>query len=142
MFERILSFIAQAAPPSPAPTQPPSPAPTQPTSPGAHPCGELGGLIPLFVIMFGIMYVLMILPQRRREKKRRLMLSALKKNDHILTIGGVYGIITSVKDDRITIRIDDNKDVKLTVTPSSIASVISREKEEEESEEAEDKEEK
>jgi preprotein translocase subunit YajC len=125
VFEGISGFLAQAAP----------------TSPGTQPaCGGDAWSLPfLFVILFGIMYVFMILPQRRREKQRQRMLTALRKNDHIITIGGVYGVITSIKDDRITIRVDDNKDVKLIVTPSAVASVISREKEEEEKEEAENR---
>lgn len=138
MIERISGFLAQV-PTSPAPT---SPAPTQPSSTGGQQaCGDLGGLIPLFIILFGIMYVFMILPQRRREKQRQRMISALKKNDHIVTIGGVYGVITGIRDDRITI-IDDNKNVKLTVTPSAMASVRSTEKEEGEKEEGQDKQDK
>ncbi|MFH1421102.1 MAG: preprotein translocase subunit YajC [Planctomycetota bacterium] len=92
--------------------------------------GDFLSILPLFIILFIIMYVFMILPQRRREKQRKAMLSALKKNDHVLTIGGIHGIITNIKDDRITIRIDDNKDVKLTVTSSSIASITSKEEKE------------
>jgi len=115
VFEGMFISLAQAAPP------------------GQSAGGGIMPLILLFVVLFGIMYVFMILPQKRREKQRRQMISSLRKNDHIVTIGGVYGVVTSLKDDRITIRVDDNKDVKLTVTPNAVASV-SRPKEDDEEE--------
>ncbi len=63
---------------------------------------QLFTLAPL-ILMFGIMYVILILPQRKREKKTREMLNALKVGDNITTIGGIMGRIINIKDDEITI---------------------------------------
>lgn len=55
------------------------------------------------VLLFGIMFVILILPQRRREKKTKQMLSALKVGDNIITIGGIMGKVVNIKDDELTI---------------------------------------
>jgi len=95
--------------------------------------GQAGGgggaysTIFLFVILFGIMYVFLIMPQKQRDKKHRAMLSELKKNDRVVTAGGVHGIIMSVKDGTATLKVDDDKDVKITVNLASIAQVVPKE---------------
>ncbi|RCX13829.1 protein translocase subunit yajC [Anaerobacterium chartisolvens] len=63
---------------------------------------QLITLVPL-VLMFGLMYVILILPQRKKEKKTREMLNALKVGDNVTTIGGVMGRVVNIKDDEITI---------------------------------------
>jgi preprotein translocase subunit YajC len=102
----------------------------------AETTGQVGGggspysTIFLFVILFGIMYVFLIMPQKQRDKKHRAMLSELKKNDRVVTAGGVHGIIMSVKDSTAILKVDDDKDVKITVNLASIAQVVSREEQE------------
>jgi len=78
----------------------------------------------LFVILFGIMYVFLIMPQKKRDKKHRAMLSELAKNDRVVTAGGIHAIVMSVKDDAAILKIDDDKDIKITVSLGSIAHVI------------------
>lgn len=87
----------------------------------------------LFVILFGIMYVFLILPQKQRDKKHRAMLSEIKKNDRVVTAGGMHGIIMSVKDGAAILKVDDDKDVKITVNLASIAQVVPKEEPEAES---------
>lgn len=53
--------------------------------------------------IFLIMYLILIRPQRKKEKKTREMLNALKVGDDIITIGGIIGKIVNIKDDEITI---------------------------------------
>ena len=75
------------------------------TNTGTQSAGGLGALatfLPL-ILMFGLMYVIIILPQKRREKKTRSMLDALMVGDKITTIGGITGKIVNIKDDEITI---------------------------------------
>lgn len=55
------------------------------------------------VLVFGVMYAVLIIPQRKREKKTREMLNALQVGDHILTIGGVSGVVRNISDDDVTI---------------------------------------
>ena len=57
------------------------------------------------LIMVLVMYFLMIRPERKRRKKEKAMLDALKRGDRICTIGGIYGTIVDIKDDTITLTV-------------------------------------
>ena len=57
------------------------------------------------LIMVVLMYFLMIRPERKRRKKEKAMLDALKRGDRICTIGGIYGTIMDIKDDTITLAV-------------------------------------
>ena len=129
-------------PDAPQPVAPPpavAPAPaaqtTQPSAPvgtGApsSPFGSLGSILP-FVLMIPLFWFLLIRPQQKQQKERRALLEALKKNDQVLTIGGVYGTVMAVSDDQVTLKIDDTKDVRIRIARGSIQGVVkSKEKEE------------
>ena len=62
------------------------------------------GIIFYLLFFFGVMYLIVFLPQRKREKKTRAMLGALKVNDTVTTLGGVTGKIINIKDDEVTIQ--------------------------------------
>lgn len=76
-----------------------------------------------------LFYVMMVRPNQRKEKERKSLLESLKKNDHVVTIGGIKGVIASVNqgDDEIVLRVDETTGAKLRVMRSSIARVISAE---------------
>ena len=74
--------------------------------------------VPL-LIMLGIFYFLLIAPMRKRQKQQDQMIKDLKTGDHVLTVGGIYGTIVGIKDDRLTLRIADQ--VKVNVAKSSIS---------------------
>ena len=65
-------------------------------------------------------------PQQQQEKKRRAMIDGLKKNDKVLTTGGIYGTVISVdaENDKVVLRVDDERGVKLAFTRASVARVI------------------
>jgi preprotein translocase subunit YajC len=65
------------------------------------------------VLMFAAMYFLLIAPQRKKQKEHEKMLGTLGTGDDIVTTGGIYGTITSVKDDRFTVRIGENVKVEV-----------------------------
>ena len=99
---------------------------------GAAPAGGqpaagpgLGGMMIPLVLMFVVMYFLMIRPQSKQRKERELMISNLKKNDHVQTSAGIYGIIKQVKaeDPYLVLCIDERKDVCIRVSKSSIVSL-------------------
>ena len=73
-----------------------------------------------------IFYMLLIRPQRIEQQKRQAMLEAVKKNDRVVTIGGVYGVVTNVQreSDEITLRVDENNNTRIRVTMGAIARVI------------------
>ncbi|MFH1837601.1 MAG: preprotein translocase subunit YajC [Candidatus Omnitrophota bacterium] len=76
------------------------------------------GFMPI-ILIFVIFYFLLIRPQKKQQKEHGEMLNALKKNDEVVTSGGIYGTIVNIQDDVITLRVDDNTRVK--VQKSSIS---------------------
>jgi preprotein translocase subunit YajC len=84
------------------------------TSPAA---GGQGGSqymsIVMLVAIVGIFYFLMIRPQQKRAKEHKNFLENLKKGDKIITSGGLYGTITGITDDAITIEIAEKVRVKV-----------------------------
>jgi preprotein translocase subunit YajC len=82
-----------------------------------------------FLIMAPIpllFYFLFIRPQQQTEQKRRSMIDTIKKNDKVLTTGGMYATVVSVDatQDKVVLRVDDDRGVKLAFTRASIARVI------------------
>jgi preprotein translocase subunit YajC len=80
------------------------------------------------VFIFAIFYVLMILPQQRRQKKWQAMLDQLKTGDRITTSGGLRGTIMALKDDSIHLRVPPNN-LLLEVTKASVVQVTTSEDE-------------
>ena len=68
------------------------------------------------------MFAIMIIPQRRRDKKVKDMLGNLKTGDRVRTIGGVYGTIATIKDDTVILLVGPDK-VKLVFARGAIAQV-------------------
>jgi preprotein translocase subunit YajC len=66
-----------------------------------------------FVLIFVIFYFLLILPQQKRQKKLKAMLEALKKGDKIVTSSGIWGTITNLGKDTVTVQIADNTKIKV-----------------------------
>lgn len=82
-------------------------------------------LLPFLAIGF-LFYFLLIRPQRQEQSRRKEMLSTVKKNDRVITAGGIYGVVTNVhaEADEVTIKVDESTNTKLRITLSSIARVI------------------
>jgi len=76
------------------------------------------------ILIFVIFYFLLIRPQQKRAKEHRNLLSNLKEGDEVLTNGGIYGKITGIKDDKITVEISDK--VRVKVSRGHIAGVVHR----------------
>lgn len=85
--------------------------------------GGLVGLILPLVLMFAIFYFLLIRPQQKKQKTRTSMLSALKKGDKVVTIGGLHGTIMEITDDIVVLRVNDV--TKLTFDRGSISHAVS-----------------
>ena len=81
----------------------------------------LGMLLPL-VLMFVVFYFFLIRPQKKKDKKVKDMLAALKPGDRICTIGGIYGTIKSIKDDTIELSVG-REDTKMIVARWAIRNV-------------------
>jgi preprotein translocase subunit YajC len=74
------------------------------------------------LLIFGVFYFLLILPQQRRQKKWQAMLSELKTGDRVVTSGGLKGTIFSIKEDSVTLRVPPDN-LKLEVSRGSIVTV-------------------
>lgn len=107
MIFASLLMSAQQAQPSPAPRG-----------------NMLTALLP-FVLVFGIFYLLIILPQRKKQKKHQDMVTNLKPGDRVITTGGIFGTVMGVQPDRIELKISAN--VKIDITKSAIGVILAAE---------------
>jgi preprotein translocase subunit YajC len=77
------------------------------------------GMIILLVVIFGVFYILMIRPQRRRQKEHQEMMQTLQKGDRVITAGGIFGTIDSLSDDSVVIKTEGGS--LLRVSRGSVA---------------------
>jgi len=77
----------------------------------------------LWIVGIGaLMYFMMIRPQRKQQKAKTAMMGSLKKGDRVLTVGGIYGIVRAVKDDKVTLEIASEVYVQFSKT--AIGSIL------------------
>jgi len=89
--------------------------------------GFLQTPLPALILVFGVFYFLLIRPQQKRQKEHKDMVEALKKNDRVVTSGGLYGRIIEVSADSVTLEIAQG--VQVRHERSQIGSVQSQKKE-------------
>jgi len=87
--------------------------------------GFPGGIIPMMVIMFAIIYFLMIRPEQKKQKARQNMIKNVKKGDKVVTLGGIYGVVNNIKENTVMVKVTDS--TVLELTKSAISSVLSDE---------------
>src|SRR3989338_11247311 len=87
---------------------------------GASGAAMLANFLPI-ILIFAIFYFMLIRPQQKKQKDFEKMLKEVKKNDEVVTNGGIHGTILNVKDDTLTLKIDDN--VKIEINKSAIGYV-------------------
>lgn len=79
---------------------------------GGGPGQALVGLAPLIAV-FGVFYFLLIRPQQQKQKEHEQQLANLKKNDEVVTAGGLYGKVVALEDHVVTVEIASNVKVKV-----------------------------
>ncbi len=85
--------------------------------------GAGGALLHQFMLMaiiLGVFYFIWFRPQSQERKKRQELLSKIKKNDRVYTSGGIYGTVMSVKDDEVTLRVDEDTNARIRVMRQAI----------------------
>jgi len=94
----------------------------------AAPAPGIGGSLPMLLplLLIPVLYFVMIRPQQKRQKQWQEMLGTVKAGDRITTSGGIRGIILSIKDDSVIIRVAPDN-VKMEVVKNAIASVTTQE---------------
>jgi preprotein translocase subunit YajC len=95
------------------------------TAPGAGGPGPLMTVFP-FILIFVIMYFMVIRPQQKKAKAHQELLNKLKKNDEVMTSGGIYGKVVDLKETVVTLEVAPN--VRIRVHRPQISAVISAEK--------------
>jgi preprotein translocase subunit YajC len=82
---------------------------------------------PLVVISILFYFFLIRSPMKKQEAERQALLSAMKKNDKVVTSGGIIGIVASIKEkeDEVTLKVDESSNVRLRVLKSSIVKIVS-----------------
>ncbi len=101
-------------------------------APADAPGGSPLLLIVWLVLIVGVFYFLVMRPQKKRDNERKAMLSKLQKGDRILTIGGIYGDVVTVKEDYVLVQVDKERGVTLKMNRTAINSVVTPESAEQE----------
>ena len=100
-------------------------APAQPTSTPQQPPSSAAFLLPAMMIALVVFLLLSSRSQRKREERQRQELhNSLAKNDRVLTIGGVIGTVTAVKDDQVIVKVDESTNTKMTFLKTAIQRII------------------
>ena len=82
-----------------------------------------GMLIMWLVIMFGMMYFLMIRPQKKEQKKLQAMLNDLAVGDAVVTTSGFYGVVIDITDDDVIVEFGNNKNCRIPMQKAAIAAI-------------------
>ena len=80
------------------------------------------------IFMFVIIYMLLFRGPRKKQQQHKQMVQALAKNDKVRTIGGIIGTVVDIKDDEITLKVDESNNTKIKVLPSAIGRNVTKEK--------------
>ena len=86
----------------------------------AAPAAQGGGLSMwvMLILIFGVMWLFMIRPQRKQQKELQAFRDGLKKGDKVVTIGGIYGTVCEIKENNVLIEVDNN--VKIRVSKQAL----------------------
>ncbi|TVR52261.1 MAG: preprotein translocase subunit YajC [Spirochaetaceae bacterium] len=95
-----------------------------PDAGGQAGAGSIMPTLVTFGLIFLIFYFLIIRPQNKKQKETKAMLDALQRGDRVVTIGGVRGIIQSLKDDTVVLKVDG--ETKIEFSRSAISSIIEK----------------
>jgi preprotein translocase, YajC subunit len=90
--------------------------------------GVFGGGMPMLIIIFLFFYLFLIRPQQKKAKAHQALLNALKRDDRVITSGGIYATVTAVRGALVDIKIADG--VNIQVAKQSISAVITKQDEE------------
>ena len=94
-------------------------------APGGDPNLQMWNTIIMFGGIMVMMWVLMIRPQQKKQKELLNRIAALKTGDRVVTVGGVHGVVSNIKDGpTLTLKVDDS--CKLTVDKSAIVTVLAK----------------
>jgi preprotein translocase subunit YajC len=82
--------------------------------------GNSSSMLILAVMMVVMMFILFRTPQKQKQQQKKLEQS-LEKNDRVLTIGGIYGTIIDIKEDEVTLKVDESNNTKIKIVRKAIS---------------------
>lgn len=89
-----------------------------------RPVSPLMQLLP-FILIFVVMYMFLFRGPKKKQQQHQQMVQSLRRNDKVRTIGGIIGTVIDIKDDEITLKVDESNNTKIKVTPSAISKSLS-----------------
>lgn len=98
----------------------------QPVTKKPNPFG--GTQLIFFALMFVLMYMILFRGPRKKQQQHKQMIQSLAKNDRIQTIGGIIGTVVDIRDDEITLKIDESNNTKIKIIRSAIGRNMSKDK--------------
>jgi preprotein translocase subunit YajC len=104
---------------------------SDPNAPGVRPRGKgaFGSYNLIFLgLMFVLMYMILFRGPRKKQQQHKQMVQTLAKNDKVRTIGGIIGTVVDIKDDEITLKVDESNNTKIKVLPSAIGRNVTKDK--------------
>ena len=84
---------------------------------------SMGMMILWMVVIFGVMYFLMIRPQKKEQKRLQAMLNSMEVGDSIVTTGGFYGVIIDMTEEDVIVEFGNNKNCHIPMRKQAIAEV-------------------
>lgn len=81
------------------------------------------GLILFYVVIFGLMWFLLMRPQKKEQKRLQLMLSELAVGDTVLTTSGFYGVVIDVTENDVIVEFGNNKNCRIPMQKAAITQV-------------------
>lgn len=84
---------------------------------------SLGFTIVWMVVLFGIMYFLMIRPQKKEQKRLQAMLNDMEVGDSVVTTGGFYGVVIDMTEEDVIVEFGNNKNCRIPMRKQAIAEV-------------------
>jgi len=79
------------------------------------------------VLIFVVMYFMLFRGPKKKQQKHKQMVQALERNDKVRTIGGILGTVIDVKDNEVTLKVDESNNTKIKILASAIATNMSKE---------------
>ncbi len=78
-----------------------------------------------FILIIVVMYMFLFRGPKKKQQQHQQMVQSLRRNDRVRTIGGILGTVVDIKDDEITLKVDESNNTKIKVAPSAISKSLS-----------------
>ncbi len=78
-----------------------------------------------FILIFVVMYLFLFRGPKKKQAEHKKMLNSLQKNDRVRTVGGILGTVVDIREDEVTLKVDESNNTKIKVTAGSIGAVLS-----------------